>query len=71
MEAPRLWWKKLERVLIEVGCVPIPSVKGVLGIYEKGILTGVIAVHVDDGLWAGHGKEYERVRADIRKRLNI
>ena len=71
VEAPRLWWKKLERVLVEAGCVPVPSAKGVFGIYENGKITGVVAVYVDDGLWAGAGAEYDRVRAKIRAALNI
>ena len=63
VEAPRLWWKKLERVLLEAGCAAVPGANGVFAVYENGKLSGVVAVYVDDGLWARAGPVYDKMRA--------
>ena len=70
-EAPRLWWLKFAKTLADCGWKPLRTVPGVFVIHVGGILKGMLAVHVDDGLWAGAGKEYEAARAKVREKLNV
>ena len=70
-EAPRLWWLKFARTLEDCGWKPLRTVPGVFTIHEGGILKGMLAVHVDDGIWAGTGPLYEKARAKVREKLNV
>ena len=57
--------------MLEAGCVPVPCAKGIFAVYEKGKITGMVVVYVDDGLWAGSGTAYEKMRTHVRKVLNV
>ena len=71
-EAPRLWWLHFEQVLREAGFHPLRSATGVFVLRgSRGELVGVLAVHVDDGIWAGVGEIFRRAQTYVRKKLNM
>ena len=62
-EAPRLWWLLFEETIRKAGFAPLHSATGVFVLEdEDGEIVGILAVHVDDGLWAGEGPRFEDAR---------
>ena len=70
-EAPRLWWLRALEVITEAGFESVRACAGLFVIREKGRLVGILALHVDDALWAGRGKRYEEARSHIRKNFSM
>ena len=51
------------------------EIEGIPGTFilldKKGQTCGMLVVHVDDGLWAGHGKEFEQAQRKLRTLINV
>jgi hypothetical protein len=65
-EAPRLWWLRALEVIAEAGFEAVRACAGLFVLRDAGRLVGILALHVDDALWAGSGKRYEKARQHIR-----
>ena len=51
--------------------MPLRCMTGAFAVYDGNKISGVLVVHVDDGLWAGAGPAYEKAREYVRQHLNI
>ena len=70
-EAPRLWWLKFRGDLIEMGWIELRYIKAVFILLEKGRLIGILVIHVDDGLCAGKGRQFDQALSRLYERLPI
>ena len=71
-EAPRLWWLKFRGDLIEMGWIELRYIKAVFILLdEKGKLIGILVIHVDDGLCAGKGRQFDQALTRLYDRLPI
>ena len=53
-DAPRTWWEKISKVLVQVGLMKQRMCLGLFTLHSSaGVLSGVICLHVDDMLGAG------------------
>ncbi|CAE7261787.1 RE1 [Symbiodinium necroappetens] len=53
-ESPRLWYRKLKRVLLGLGLNELKLSPGTFVLHERGELKGILTVHVDDLRMAFH-----------------
>jgi len=71
-ESPRLWWLKLRQTLVDLGWEELTFATATFVLREDdGKLCGMLVVHVDDGIWAGHGKKFLEAQSALRKKINI
>ena len=62
-DAPRKWWEKISRVLVQIGFKKQRMCLGLFTLHSPaGILSGVICLHVDDMLGTGDGLSKLRTR---------
>ena len=69
--APRLWYKKAKSILEAAGFKTLYSLPGMFVLRIKGVLKGILMLHVDDGLHCGDGPEYERAMKEIHESFEI
>ena len=69
--APRLWFKKAKAILESAGFRALHSLPGMFVLRIKGILKGILMLHVDDGLHCGQGSEYEEAMKKIHEAFEI
>ena len=71
-EAPRAWWLRIRKDLLETGWYEVPFLTAVFLLYdgEKG-LVGVLLLHVDDGLTGGEGPRYRKALDDLKARAPL
>ena len=69
--APRLWFKKAKKTIVDAGWQDLAAIPGVFVFKVNGILRGMILLHVDDGLHFGEGKEYHDSMDKIFKAFEI
>ena len=65
-EAPRLWWLRALEVITEAGFETVRACAGLFVLRDRGRLVGVLALHVDDAMWAGAGRRFEKPQKHIR-----
>jgi hypothetical protein len=71
-EAPRLWYLRLLEVAVEAGWERVPAWPCVLIVRSPGGgLEGILVIHVDDGLFAGWGKFFERAKKALLANLKV
>ena len=71
-EAPRLWYLRIKALIQQAGWHEIaafPCIFAARG--PGGVLEGLLCIHVDDGLLAGHGAAYEKARSKLLETLSI
>ena len=60
-ESPRLWWLRFRQCVLAAGFIELKYAKAAFVLYEDdGTICGLLAVHVDDGVWAGKGENTGR-----------
>jgi len=59
-EAPRYWWLRIRKDLLDTGWLEIPFLPATFLQYDDNGLCGVCVLHVDDGMLAGKGPRYEK-----------
>ena len=66
-DASMKWYERVKSTMINLGG-EMSSVDSALFIWHKdGVLEGLIAVHVDDFLWAGSNRFYQSIIQQLRK----
>ena len=70
-DSSRLWWQKLQGKLLELGACEMTGDKAFFYYHSEGKLQGVIAVHVDDLLYAGTEKFEEKIMSPLMDFFNI
>ncbi len=60
-EAPRYWWLRIRKDMLETGWVEVPFMAATFAFYDAGKLAGVALLHVDDGMLAGKGKASDKI----------
>jgi hypothetical protein len=70
-ESPRLWWLKLRDAILEAGFQECRTAPGTFMTREKDRLTGMLCVHVDDGVWAGEGKGFRKAQETLRRLMRF
>ena len=68
-EAPRLWWLRALEVLTEAGFEMVRACAGLFVLRDRGSLVGILALHVDDALWSGAGRRFEKAKSTSRSTL--
>ena len=54
-ESPRLWWLRFRQCVLAAGFIELKYAKAASVLYEDDdTICGLLAVHVDDGAWAGN-----------------
>ena len=71
-EAPRLWWLRIRKDLVETGWEELSVMAAVFIIKDPaGKLCGILVLHVDDGLTCGRGKHYTAALEALKKRAPL
>lgn len=70
-EAPRYWWLRIRKDLIETGWYEVPFLPATFVLYDGNKMTGLLILHVDDGLTCGDGPRYRKAIADLKKRAPL
>eukprot|EP00971_Amphidinium_carterae_P352846 6492750-Amphidinium_carterae.1 len=71
-ESPRLWWIRFSSILVSTGWVPLKEIPATFVLRSSvGALCGMLCLHVDDGIWAGSGPEFETSRVQLRTHLEL
>ena len=72
-EAPRLWWLKFRGDLLELGWIELRYIKAMFILLDKKThkLVGILVIHVDDGLCARKGLQFEKALKSTYGRLPI
>ena len=71
-ESPRLFWLKMSEDVLASGFEACKYVPGAFVVRNNdGTLGGMLGVHVDDGLWGGKGKNWEKAANSLRSKLNF
>ncbi len=69
-DSSRKWYLKLRAELVRLEGVPIILDQGIFCWYREGVIYGIIACFVDDGLWGGT-PEFESIIKSIRETFRI
>ncbi len=71
-EAPRLWWLRIRKDLLETGWQELPVAPATFVLKDlAGALCGLLVLHVDDGLVCGPGEWHEKALASLKARAPI
>ena len=71
-ESPRLFWLKMREDVLSSGFEECKYLAGGFIVRnDDGSLAGMLGMHVDDGLWAGKGRNWEKASNALRAKLNF
>ena len=70
-EAPRYWWLRIRKDLLETGWYEVPFLPATFVLYDQLGLCGILILHVDDGLTAGEGRRYDKALKDLQSRAPL
>ena len=70
-DSPSAWFKKLSSVLIEAGFEKSRYDSCLFYMRDKGELTGIYGVHVDDCATGGHGTKYEQALKEVQSKFEF
>ena len=69
-ESPRLWYRRLKRVLVELGLQELKLAPGTFVYFAGGELKGILTIHVDD-LRMAFDPAHEAVLAKLREKFRF